>query len=152
MRITKFSIVFLVVDGLQVLDRLKACSAFIQLAQGFTKSTKTAESKIAKAAAKLSRLPSLQELQAVANAAAEAVQLARQHSAAAAKVSSSVVCAEPLHMSVGFDWKQPGQPQQVACLVDCRRCTAVVAVLCPNKSLEHHLAAYMHFLCIKSWN
>ena len=70
----------------QVLDRLKACSAYIQLAQGFTKSTKTAEQKIAKAAAKLNKLQGLQDLQVVATAAAEAAQLARQQSLAAAQV------------------------------------------------------------------
>eukprot|EP00878_Enallax_costatus_P008541 GHUV01008929.1.p1 GENE.GHUV01008929.1~~GHUV01008929.1.p1 ORF type:complete len:505 (+),score=223.55 GHUV01008929.1:730-2244(+) len=78
----------------QVLDRLKACSAYIQLAQSFTKSTKTAEQKIAKAAAKLNKLQGLQDLQTVATAAAEAAQLARQQSLAAAAQAETAQLAK----------------------------------------------------------
>lgn len=80
------SLAFFPCGMLQVFERLKACSAYIQLAQGFTKSTKTAEQKVAKAAAKLNKLQSLKDLQIVATAAAEPVELSHQNSAAAAQV------------------------------------------------------------------
>lgn len=60
--------------GLQVLDRLKAASAYVQLAQSLTKLTKTAEGKLARAAAKLAKVPALQVLQVQLQAAVEAAE------------------------------------------------------------------------------
>jgi hypothetical protein len=59
---------------LQVLDRLKAASAYVQLAQSLTKLTKAAEGKLARAAAKLYKVPTLQTLQAQLQTAVEAAQ------------------------------------------------------------------------------
>jgi len=59
---------------LQVLERLKAASAYVQLAQSFTKPTKAAESKLARAAAKLSKCTTLEVLQSQLQAAAEAAE------------------------------------------------------------------------------
>jgi uncharacterized protein involved in exopolysaccharide biosynthesis len=66
--------VWLLCGLLQVLDRLKAASAYVQLAQSLTKLTKTAEGKLARAAAKLSKVPTLQALQAHLQAAVEAAE------------------------------------------------------------------------------
>jgi len=65
------------VHDLQVLERLKAASAFVTVAQTFTKSTKTAETKVARAAAKLNKLPSLQQLLQERGAAVHALQKAQ---------------------------------------------------------------------------
>jgi hypothetical protein len=63
--------------AVQVLDRLKAASAFVQLVQTMSKPTKTAEGKIARAAGKLGKTSPLTTLQAQLQAAVEA---AEQHS------------------------------------------------------------------------
>jgi hypothetical protein len=59
---------------LQVLDRLKAASAYVQLAQSLTKINKTAEAKLARAAAKVGKVPPLASLQAQLQAAVEAAE------------------------------------------------------------------------------
>jgi hypothetical protein len=54
------------------LDRLRAANGFLQLAQSLTKPTKTADTKLAKAAARLSKVSPLRALQAQLQAAVEA--------------------------------------------------------------------------------
>lgn len=59
---------------MQVLERLKAASAFVQLVQSLAKPTKAAEGRIARAAAKLGKVPGLQALQAQLQGAVEAAE------------------------------------------------------------------------------
>lgn len=53
---------------------MKAASAYVQLAQSLTKLNKTAEVKLARAAAKVGKVPPLHHLQAQLQAAAEAAE------------------------------------------------------------------------------
>lgn len=58
----------------QVLERLKAATAYVQLAQSLSKPAKAAETKLARAAAKLSKTTTLEVLQGQLQAALEAAE------------------------------------------------------------------------------
>jgi hypothetical protein len=115
---------------LQVLDRLKAASAFLQLAQSLTKPSKAADTKLAKAAAKLAKVPHLSALQAQLHAA---VEVAAQQ-CSTLKVCLAAIAALSPPVSVSSLYPEPALPLTCVHPVHACTCDVPAAVTCRHMS------------------